>query len=149
MTYEEYIASSTWAKRAARIHKRDRNQCQTCLSTENLEVHHKTYERLFNEPDGDLITLCVICHEAITNSIRARRYDLREYHPQDVVRLLPERIEINHGLPIPDIQDFRCCAPDPPQRPTGRSAERVDETPQDYQRQTPEDRRRSYRAGTD
>lgn len=72
--YTQYINSRTWKLKRREVLKRDNKQCQTCLSGENLEVHHKTYEHLGNEPLEDLITLCKHCHEAITSSIRFRRY---------------------------------------------------------------------------
>lgn len=76
--YEQYIASDKWRQKRLEILERDRNECQTCLCTERLEVHHKTYKRLGNELSEDLIILCHWCHEAITNSIRERRYAKKE-----------------------------------------------------------------------
>lgn len=72
--YTQYINSRTWHLKRREVLKRDNKQCQTCLSGEDLEVHHKSYEHLGNEPLEDLITLCKHCHEAITSSIRFRRY---------------------------------------------------------------------------
>lgn len=73
--YEKYINSPEWKhKRLARL-KLDKFRCRTCGSEEDLECHHVSYEYLGNEPLSDLITLCKICHEAITSSIRERRYN--------------------------------------------------------------------------
>lgn len=84
MTYQEYMRSVAWNKKRFEVLKRDGFQCQTCLSRDALEVHHKTYDRLFNEDMEDLITLCHECHEAITAVIRRRRYSLREYRVEQV-----------------------------------------------------------------
>jgi hypothetical protein len=75
--YEAYIASESWRRKRQAVLERDNHQCQTCLATERLEVHHKTYSALGNEPLEDLITLCKDCHFAITTSIRERRYHKR------------------------------------------------------------------------
>lgn len=72
--YTQYINSRDWQLKRREVLKRDNHQCQTCLNTENLEIHHKTYERLGDENLDDLITLCTHCHEAITSSIRFRRH---------------------------------------------------------------------------
>ena len=69
--YREYLASEKWQKKRQKVLKRDKNQCQQrkflffkCKSTRKLQVHHKTYKRVFKERLGDLITLCSKCHLA-------------------------------------------------------------------------------------
>jgi hypothetical protein len=59
--YHEYINSPRWKKRADRIKKRV-GCCSVCKSTNNLNVHHKTYERLGRERNKDLVVLCRDCH---------------------------------------------------------------------------------------
>ena len=63
LEYQEYLKSEHWQELRSRILERDGHRCQLCGSTENLHVHHKTYETLWHEADGDLITLCSDCHE--------------------------------------------------------------------------------------
>jgi hypothetical protein len=63
MGYKEYLASPEWKELAGRVKARDRG-CVLCASTGQLEVHHRTYERLFNEELSDLTTLCARCHDA-------------------------------------------------------------------------------------
>lgn len=76
--YGQYMQSKEWShKRLLRL-KVDYFRCRTCWNTEDLEVHHLTYERLGNEEVSDLITLCKYCHEVITCSIRERKYKSRE-----------------------------------------------------------------------
>ena len=72
------MQSDKWKhKRLLRL-KVDRFKCRTCSNTEDLEVHHVSYQNLGNEDLEDLITLCKDCHNAITNVIRQRRYSSRD-----------------------------------------------------------------------
>ena len=77
-----------WRKRAEQIRERDRNRCRGCnrdQETIALEVHHRTYGNpgscgacyLTAVEDDDLVTLCIECHEAVTNVRRAARYATR------------------------------------------------------------------------
>lgn len=58
--------------------ERDGYRCRTCWATEDLEVHHPHYGDEEELRWEDLVTLCKVCHEAITDSIRERRYAGRE-----------------------------------------------------------------------
>lgn len=60
--YTEYLRSSTWRERRAVKLQQAKYRCQKCGEREGLEVHHKTYERLGNEANDDLIVLCKSCH---------------------------------------------------------------------------------------
>lgn len=60
--YEGYLASDTWAKKRHTVMIRDKGLCQACLSRDATEVHHLTYERIFEEPMFDLVAICRICH---------------------------------------------------------------------------------------
>jgi len=42
--YTNYINSREWKLKRREAIRRDNKQCQTCLSTEDIEVHHKTYQ---------------------------------------------------------------------------------------------------------
>src|SRR4051812_1164271 len=50
------------------------NRCETCNSPDPLDCHHRTYERWGVEAVEDVLMLCRFCHDAITSSIRERRY---------------------------------------------------------------------------
>src|SRR3990167_6427643 len=91
--YLDYLESPKWRAKRQRVLSRDDHECQTCLETEQLEVHHKTYDNLFHEPLDDLITLCRWCHEAVTSCIRGRfKYGKRIPWITDVVRSTPSAI---------------------------------------------------------
>lgn len=61
--YREYLNSGHWKRRRADIIARANWRCEICGQAGPLEVHHLTYERLFEEHDSDLIALCPQCHE--------------------------------------------------------------------------------------
>jgi 5-methylcytosine-specific restriction endonuclease McrA len=66
MNLTKYIKSKKWRKRRIQILKRDGFKCRLCNADANdtlLQVHHSTYDRLGNEDDLDLITLCEECHK--------------------------------------------------------------------------------------
>lgn len=60
--YEAYLLTDKWKAIKEYIHKRDRNRCRRCKSKENLQVHHLTYKRVFEEDMGDLLLVCAYCH---------------------------------------------------------------------------------------
>ena len=61
--YQKYLNSRAWRTKRKRVLERDEHRCQNCGSTTNLQVHHWTYERIFQEPLDDLVTWCKACHE--------------------------------------------------------------------------------------
>ena len=71
-----FYTTSCWAKLRSEQLKLDNHTCRICNNPGQC-VHHSYYDRGFgNEIVGqDLITLCDICHEVVTSSIRQRRYD--------------------------------------------------------------------------
>lgn len=60
-----YLKTSHWRSRRRPILERDQHRCVQCHSTKTLQVHHKTYARLWKERDDDLVTVCTPCHNAI------------------------------------------------------------------------------------
>lgn len=67
--YERYIKSGKWRRIRERVMARDGQRCKFCNSTENLQVHHLTYEHLYREENYlyDLVTLCKKCHQKETD----------------------------------------------------------------------------------
>ena len=124
--YEAYMASAEWRALRSRALERDRNQCQTCLSEDDLEVHHKTYERLGNELMEDLITLCHDCHEAITTVIRRRRYRDHTIDPSPTERSSIKIEEVwNNGSEEITVSPTGRLAPNPAQWADSRPAEQI------------------------
>jgi len=63
--YYEYLKSDKWKRKRDKVMLRDKNVCQACLTREATDVHHLTYERIYNEPLFDLVAICRPCHEKI------------------------------------------------------------------------------------
>lgn len=70
--YQTYLRSRRWKEKAKRAKRRAGYRCQICNSSMNLEVHHRTYERLGYEADDDLTVLCARCHAVATANLRRR-----------------------------------------------------------------------------
>jgi len=60
--YLEYLRSPQWREKAEAAKLAAGGKCQLCSSSAGLNVHHRTYDRLFNEHPSDLICLCRQCH---------------------------------------------------------------------------------------
>lgn len=62
-SYKEYLKTEHWqSQRKAALHRAN-YRCQVCNSSnKQLDVHHRTYERLGVELPADLIVLCNDCH---------------------------------------------------------------------------------------
>lgn len=62
MAYEEYLKTPEWQERRKKALANAKHRCQVCNSKDNLNVHHRTYERLGEELPSDLTVLCYECH---------------------------------------------------------------------------------------
>lgn len=130
MNYEEYISSSQWRQLRQQRLEHDGHRCQCCGDTEDLEVHHKydgppdyRYPKpLGEESVEDLLTLCHRCHEAITDSVRRRRYIGQAIEVQSVTRISSVS---NRGLEYEAIEVSTTVriTPTVPQRTDSRSKE--------------------------
>lgn len=60
--YVAYLRSEHWLNMRKAALLRAEYRCQVCNGTKNLEVHHRTYERLGEERPADLTVLCHRCH---------------------------------------------------------------------------------------
>jgi len=63
--YMDYLKSDKWLNKRSLVLKRDNYLCQACLENKAFQVHHLTYENIYDEPMFDLISVCVPCHEKI------------------------------------------------------------------------------------
>lgn len=67
MEYGDFLKTLYWKTISAIVKEDSGNKCSKCGSTENLEVHHKTYdnhglEHLKSIQDSDLTCICHKCH---------------------------------------------------------------------------------------
>ena len=63
MDYQAYLQSETWQAKRLAVLDYWSYSCALCCSRKNVEVHHRTYERIGCERITDLIALCDTCHQ--------------------------------------------------------------------------------------
>lgn len=63
LPYLQYLQSDHWKETSTKARRRAGNRCQLCNSADQLQVHHRTYERVGAELPGDLTVLCKPCHQ--------------------------------------------------------------------------------------
>jgi 5-methylcytosine-specific restriction endonuclease McrA len=60
------LSEDSYRKLRAEVLQRDGWRCQTCGSSDDLQVHHiRSRGRLGDDTDENLITLCADCHSDI------------------------------------------------------------------------------------
>lgn len=67
MKYSDYLKSKSWGEKRKSVLKRADYRCMVCYSDTKLDVHHRTYKRIFKEKLTDLIALCEGCHKLFHN----------------------------------------------------------------------------------
>lgn len=67
-----YYPSDHWVA-TSRRHRRKHPVCQRCRIRKSTETHHKTYERLWEELESDLLAVCKGCHKALEREKRKKR----------------------------------------------------------------------------
>jgi 5-methylcytosine-specific restriction endonuclease McrA len=72
LNYQEYLNSPEWKALRTKVLERD-ECCVLCASTEELEVHHRTYVRVGYEKMSDLTTVCMPCHRLYSAAVETRR----------------------------------------------------------------------------
>jgi hypothetical protein len=65
--YKEYLRSQHWSERRLDFLRFWGYRCCLCNSRRDVEVHHRTYERIGREELTDCVVLCERCHELHTN----------------------------------------------------------------------------------
>src|SRR5262245_12038603 len=81
MTYEQHLSSAYWKDLRQQVFDRDDWRCVLCDSPEDLQCHHRTYERFGKEELRDCYTLCPSCHDLVTDHQRRQRYTTRDLPP--------------------------------------------------------------------
>lgn len=62
LSYKDYLKTVHWKAMKDKALARAKHRCQVCNSSEKLNVHHRTYDRLGEEKLSDLTVLCRVCH---------------------------------------------------------------------------------------
>lgn len=63
LPYPLYLLTAHWQRKRQAALARAGHRCQVCNTARQLEVHHRTYERLGAELAADLLVLCRACHQ--------------------------------------------------------------------------------------
>lgn len=62
--YYSYLKSPKWYAKRDQVFRRDDWRCVRCGTAENIQCHHISRERMFNEELTDLVTMCRRCHDS-------------------------------------------------------------------------------------
>lgn len=75
MPYNKYLHTYHWEQlRELKLSEVD-HRCQVCYNSKQLNVHHRTYERLGNEKLSDLTVLCKEWHEIFHTNGRLKKHE--------------------------------------------------------------------------
>lgn len=77
MNYKVYLQGEHWKLMRRLRLEVDTEQCTVCGSKNQLNVHHKTYDRIGAEKLSDLITLCQECHAKYHNKLGKGNFDVK------------------------------------------------------------------------
>lgn len=80
--YRQYIKSQAWIDRRRKywIDHNGKYRCVVCGGLEKIHLHHRTYERIGNELDEDLVPLCEKCHKKTHELVRKGKSRLENAH---------------------------------------------------------------------
>ena len=81
LPYADYLRTAHWQRVRELAVEQAGHACDLCARTNQLEVHHRTYERLGFERQSDLIVLCDDCHEDFHRSLTLRAIRATEHAP--------------------------------------------------------------------
>lgn len=60
--YQDYLNSDKWKTKRRKVLKRANNKCERCGERVPWQIHHLTYDRIFEERLSDLQAVCGRCH---------------------------------------------------------------------------------------
>lgn len=63
--YGQYLRSAGWAMKRQKVFERCNGVCEGCSEAPATEVHHLTYEHVYEEFLFELVGLCKACHDRI------------------------------------------------------------------------------------
>lgn len=76
--YAAYLLTPEWKNRRRRVLERDGYTCKACGVERATQVHHKTYDHIFNEPLWDLESVCDACHRNLHPDKEAELQEMEE-----------------------------------------------------------------------
>ena len=93
--YSKYLESDNWKKIREQVLERDNHKCTVCGDTNNLVIHHTSYDNIGNEKIEDLITVCEKCHNEI-HSTRGWNRSKNKVTKKEIDKMIEDKnIDIN------------------------------------------------------
>jgi len=77
--YRDYIKSPAWERRKEEYYSRHAKACFVCGDTNRVELNHKRYGNYGYERDTDLVPLCRMHHQIITDRFKTQK-NMRYQH---------------------------------------------------------------------
>ena len=71
--YNEYLNSEKWKIKRKKVLERDNYLCQACLTNRAEQIHHLTYNNIYDEPLYELISVCKRCHIKIEQQKQTKK----------------------------------------------------------------------------
>jgi len=101
--YETYMSSEAWKRTKAHfLAVYGQRGCKACGRTDEIALHHRTYDRLGAELMDDLVAVCPTCHQGIHDLHRTRRFSLE----QATALVVEQRRTIGASVKRPITPDF-------------------------------------------
>ena len=63
--YHAYLKSLEWMVKREGLFTSRGKRCELCGAMKYIQVHHLTYDNIYNEPLEDLLLVCRDCHKGI------------------------------------------------------------------------------------
>ena len=89
--YNAYLQTPQWRAIATRVLKRANGICEGCGQAGATQVHHLTYQHVFNEFLFDLVAVCRACHERLHDETGPIPDEWREDFPCHSCRFHDEK----------------------------------------------------------
>ena len=67
--YIKYLKGKEWKTKRRVFLDKVGERCFLCGGSENIDVHHLTYDNIFREKESDLIPVCRTCHKNIHKGV--------------------------------------------------------------------------------
>lgn len=98
--YAAYLQTPRWRGTRNQALRRALWKCERCSARRNLQVHHKSYDRLGHELDSDLEVLCEGCHRG---HHKAEMHD--NSHSRVYLKMASEALARNPWASVSDIAE--------------------------------------------
>ena len=120
--YKKYLLSDEWRLKRGKVFAKRGRICERCKSKKDIQVHHKTYKNIYNEPLKDLEVLCKSCHmahhenERSKKDSRSKKTTKRKYEnqkpPKKIIELFEKGLSVQaiaklKSLYIYDVLDMK------------------------------------------